>query len=126
MKSNPWLYRAPAIGWGFFILYACLAPEDDLNTGLSIEISDKVVHFILYFAWVFLLYFGSSRGYNRDLSRKRIALYWVASISVGIGVECLQNLMNLGRTGDVLDAVANTAGAIVGVVLSRITHRFLA
>lgn len=126
MKSNPWIYRAPAIGWGFFILYACLAPEDELDTGWSIEISDKLVHFILYFAWVFLLYFGSSRGYSRPLSRQKVAVYWVAAIGVGIAVEFLQNLMNLGRTGDVLDALANTAGAVVGVISSRIIHRFLA
>ena len=39
--SNPWIYRAPAIGWGFFILYACLAPVEAISAGIDFEISDK-------------------------------------------------------------------------------------
>jgi VanZ family protein len=34
--------------------------------------------------------------------------------------------MALGRSGDVLDALANTAGALTGMVCSRIIHRILA
>ena len=48
MRYSPWIYRAPSIGWGFFILYACLAPADNLDPGWNIEISDKLVHFVLY------------------------------------------------------------------------------
>jgi hypothetical protein len=55
--SNPWIYRAPAIGWGFFILYACLAPVEALSAGIDFEISDKVVHFTFYLVWVVLLYY---------------------------------------------------------------------
>jgi VanZ family protein len=59
---NPWIYRAPAIGWGFLIFYACLAPVSNLDPGWELNISDKLVHFILYFSWTILLYFASSEG----------------------------------------------------------------
>ncbi len=125
MRYSPWIYRAPAIGWGFFILYACLAPADNLDPGWNIEISDKLVHFVLYFSWVVLLYFGSSRGYGRKLSRQKIGVYWSAAVTIGATIEYLQGWMGLGRSADLYDAIANSAGAIVGVIFSRILHRIL-
>jgi VanZ family protein len=125
MRYSPWIYRAPAIGWGFFILYACLAPADNLDPGWNIEISDKLVHFVLYFSWVVLLYFGSSRGYGRKLSRQKIGVYWSAAVTIGVTIEYLQGWMGLGRSSDLYDAIANSAGAIVGVIFSRILHRIL-
>jgi len=122
---NPWIFRAPAIGWGFFILYASLAPADDLDPAWTIEISDKLVHFILYFSWVVLLYFGSSRGYGRPLARRKVAMYWLIAVCIGGMMELLQKWMGLGRSADLFDAVANSAGAVVGVIFSRIVHRIL-
>jgi VanZ family protein len=125
MRFSPWIYRAPAIGWGFFILYACLAPADDIDPDWDLEISDKLVHFILYFSWVILLYFGSSRGYGRKLPRRKVAVYWAAAVSIGVFIEYAQDWMGLGRSADLYDAVANSAGAVVGVISSRVLHRLL-
>lgn len=122
---NPWIYRAPAIGWGFFILYVCLAPPETLRTGIDFEISDKVVHFTLYLLWVVLLYFGSSRGYKKVLSYAKLMLYWSSAIIIGILVEYLQMWMAVGRSAEVLDALANSAGAVAGIIISRVAHRIL-
>jgi len=43
-----------------------------------------------------------------------------------VGLEFLQGVMNYGRSADVLDALANTGGAIVAIVGSRFLHKFLA
>ena len=123
---NPWIYRAPAIGWGFFILYACLLPASNLHSPYDIQINDKLIHFVLYFSWVILLYFASSRAYQRVMDRKKVLIYWIAAIAVGGCIEFLQYWMALGRSGDVLDALANTAGALTGMVCSRVIHRILA
>ena len=122
---NPWIYRAPAIGWGFLILYICLAPVEDLDPGFSIEISDKLVHFILYFSWVVLLYFGSSRAYKRRLSRRKMLTYWITAAIIGGVVEMLQGAMELGRNADFMDGLANTAGAMIGIIASRLFHKIL-
>jgi len=122
---NPWIYRAPAIGWGFFILYVCLAPAETLRTGIDFEISDKVVHFTLYLLWVVLLYFGSSRGYKKALSYAKLMMYWSSAIIIGIFVEYLQMWMAVGRSAEVLDALANSAGAVAGIIISRVAHRIL-
>ncbi|MDC0614835.1 VanZ family protein [Schleiferiaceae bacterium] len=122
---NPWIYRAPAIGWGFLILYICLAPVEDLDPGFSIQISDKLVHFILYFSWVLLLYFASSRAYKHRLSRRKMLAYWIAAACVGGAVEFLQGAMDFGRNADVMDGLANTVGAITGIITSRLFHKIL-
>ena len=122
---NPWIYRAPAIGWGFLILYICLAPVEHLDPGFTLEISDKLVHFILYFSWVVLLYFASSRAYNRRLTRKKMLVYWIIAAIIGGVVEYLQGAMALGRNADVMDGLTNTAGAMAGIITSRLFHKFL-
>jgi len=38
----------------------------------------------------------------------------------------LQDWMGLGRSADLLDALANSAGAVTGMVASRVLHRVLA
>ncbi len=124
--QNPWIYRAPAIGWGFLIFYACLAPVSDLDPGWEIEISDKLVHFILYFSWTNFLYFASSRGYRRPIKKRKALIYWLIAVLIGGLIELLQSWMGLGRSADLLDAIANSAGAVAGMVVSRVIHRILA
>jgi VanZ family protein len=122
---NPWIYRAPAIGWGFLILYICLAPVEDIDPGFSLKISDKLVHFILYFSWIILLYFASSRAYKRRLSRRKMLAYWIVAACVGGAVEILQGAMEFGRNADLMDGLANTGGAIIGIISSRLFHKIL-
>lgn len=43
----------------------------------------------------------------------------------GIGVEVAQSLMGLGRQGDPLDALANTAGIALGLGLALAARRLL-
>lgn len=123
--DRPWKYRAPAIGWGFLIIYLSLAPADDLENPLSFEISDKVVHFIMYFTWVAFLYFGSARGYRKRLTKGKLSLYWIGAIAIGGVMELLQGAMALGRHADWEDAVANSIGATSALLLSIAVHRLM-
>jgi glycopeptide antibiotics resistance protein len=123
---NPWIYRAPALAWGFLIIYLSLAPVQDLDPGWELNVSDKLVHGVLYFTWVVLLYFGTSRAYQKPVSRRKMAFYWAFAIASGVGLEFLQGVMNFGRSADALDALANTGGAVIAIVVSRILHKFLA
>ena len=123
---NPWIYRAPALAWGFLIIYLSLAPVQDLDPGWELNVSDKLAHGVLYFAWVVLLYFGTSRAYQIPVSRRKMTFYWAFAIVCGVGLEFLQGVMNYGRSADVLDALANTGGAIIAILGSRFLHKFLA
>ena len=123
---NPWIYRAPALAWGFLIIYLSLAPVQDLDPGWELKVSDKLVHGVLYFTWVVLLYFGTSRAYQKPVSRRKMVFYWVAAVLFGAGIELVQGWMSYGRSADALDALANTGGSIVAIIGSRFLHKFLA
>jgi VanZ family protein len=123
---NPWIYRAPALAWGFLIIYLSLAPVQDLDPGWELHVSDKLVHGVLYFTWVVLLYFGTSRAYQKPVSRRKMVFYWVAAVLFGAGIELVQGWMSYGRSADALDALANTGGSIIAIVGSRFLHKFLA
>ena len=123
---NPWIYRAPALAWGFLIIYLSLAPVQHLDPGWELNVSDKLAHGVLYFAWVVLLYFGTSRAYQKPVRRRKMIFYWTAAVVAGAGLELFQGWMSYGRSADVLDALANTGGAIIAIVWSRFLHKFLA
>lgn len=123
---NPWIYRAPALAWGFLIIYLSLAPVQHLDPGWELNVSDKLAHGVLYFAWVVLLYFGTSRAYQKPVRRLKMIFYWTAAVVAGAGLELFQGWMSYGRSADVLDALANTGGAIIAIVGSRFLHKFLA
>jgi len=124
--QNPWIYRAPAIVWGFLIIYLSLAPVQDLDPGWSLEVSDKLVHGALYFTWVTLLYFGTSRAYRKTVSRRKMIFYWGSAVIFGAGIELMQGWMAMGRSADVFDALANTGGAVLAILASRLLHKILA
>ena len=123
---NPWIYRAPALAWGFLIIYLSLAPVQDLDPGWELNVSDKLAHGVLYFTWVVLLYFGTSRSYQKPVSRRKMAFYGAFASACGVGLEFLQGVMNFGRSADALDALANTCGAIIAIIGSRFLHKILA
>ena len=123
---NPWIYRAPALAWGFLIIYLSLAPVQHLDPGWELNVSDKLAHGVLYFAWVVLLYFGTSRAYQKPVRRRKMVFYWAAAVVAGAGLELFQGWMSYGRSADVLDALANTGGAIIAIVGSQFLHKFLA
>ena len=95
-----WLGIAAAI-------IVCLVPGNELpNTGMS----DKTEHFLCYAS--LMCYFSGLYPRSR---------YWVIAIGLlfmGIAIEFAQNAMHLGRVGDVGDAIANTIGVAIGLILS--------
>lgn len=69
---------------------------------------DKVVHFCMFFFMTIILYF--SFNLNK-------ILYFIIPTAIGIFIEILQHTTNTGRTFDILDIAANTAGALVAFFL---------
>ena len=98
-----------SIGWLLVIaaIIVCLLPAKELpNTGIG----DKWEHFVCYA--VLTSFFA---GLYPRASYWKIAL---AFVGMGIGIEFAQGAMNLGRQPDVNDAIANSIGVGIGLVLS--------
>jgi len=94
-----------------------LSAVPKLNLELGIKSGDKYLHFIAYFGLSTIWYFAL-----RNRTQKRVFNFFVplALIFYGIILEILQSGITTYRTGDIYDALANTAGVIVSLVLFKI------
>jgi VanZ family protein len=93
-----------------------LSAVPKLNIGLGIKSGDKYLHFIAYFGLSTLWYFAL-----KDKIQKRLYNFFVplALIFYGIILEGLQSGITTYRTGDIYDALANTVGVIVSLVVFK-------
>ena len=82
------------------------------------SLNDKLNHFIAYGVLAFL---GA-------LGRHQVSLFWATVLVIGYGLllEALQGLMPFGRSASWLDAVANTAGAVCGILIALGVARLIA
>jgi VanZ family protein len=93
-----------------------LSAVPKLNLGLNIKSGDKYLHFTAYFCLSLLWYFAL-----KDRIGKKVFKFFVplALIVYGIILEGLQSGLTTYRTGDIYDAMANTAGVIVALLLFK-------
>ena len=85
----------------------CLLPGEEIPS--AFEFNDKLSH---------LAGHGSLALYFSGLVPRRS--WWrifVCLLLLGIGIEFAQYYMHAGREGDVRDVVANSAGALLGLVV---------
>lgn len=103
------------------VILLCLTPKAYVPPGealgSTVPHQDKIAHVIL-FAGFGICWAMAVRKPGRFWQRGAIVL--VAGIALGIGTELAQGIPIVNRDPDVLDAVADIAGAILGIVCSRI------
>ena len=109
-------------GWMAFVTWACLTTfPDDGTPGLDIPNFDKVVHFCFYFGAAVLGTFFAKETWHGNLSLVRTLIYVVIGVVFfGIIIEILQHTLTTDREGDILDALANTCGAIAGATAMKV------
>ncbi len=102
-----------AILASIIIAVLSLTAVPKLNLGLDIKSGDKYLHFIAYFGLSVIWYFAL-----KDRIPKRVfkIIVPLGLIIYGIILEGLQSGLTTYRTGDLYDALANTAGVIVGLI----------
>lgn len=97
-----------------FLAVLSLSAVPKLNMGLGIKSGDKYLHFIAYFGLTILWYFAL-----KDRIKEKMFKFFVplALVLYGIILEGLQSNLTTYRTGDIYDAIANTAGVIVALLV---------
>lgn len=92
-----------------------LLPPQDLPSVPLFEGADKVVHFLMYFIFSFLLCWAlkTERKFKRWLLVIPVAIGW------GIFMEYTQLSMHLGRSFSWYDILANCLGVIGGIAIYR-------
>lgn len=111
-------YLLIAIGWTFVIIFLSLVNLNNVPAGkLPIPNKDKIVHFLFYFFFVWFWYKANIK----------ITLFKLVLIAVvfGIIIEALQGLCTVNRQADLFDAIANTCGAVVAMLIFRYKQKRL-
>ena len=118
-------YNALPFFWAFLILVLCLLPGKDLP-GFTIFEFDKFLHFGIYLILALLMYYGWKKQISfSSLHHYTVLKILVITFSYGFLVEILQEQLTADRHFDVMDALANSAGAVAGSFLSPFVKRKL-
>ncbi len=113
-------YNTPSILWAVFILVLCLMPGRELPS-LTIWEFDKIGHFGVYLILSMLMVYGWRKQKSFSFLHTKALLKILLITSVyGFAVEVMQELFTTDRHFDMLDALANSTGAVVGSFFSAI------
>lgn len=106
--------------WLLTLVYACVTFYMSVITSTSAPLfpqSDKVLHFLIYAGLSFLLM------WSLDWSSKRGLKVPVISVSIAVLFGTMIEIVQIyvpTRYADVVDAVANTLGSVLGVCIYRV------
>jgi len=119
-QGRRFLAALAPVAWAGLILGLSLVPNPPGSVGFPG--ADKLLHAGAYFllAGLAALAFAAS---GKDISFAGRAAFAVA-VAFGAGVELLQGVMQLGRTAEWGDLLANTFGALLAYVIFRHTAMF--
>jgi VanZ family protein len=91
---------------------------------IQIENLDKWIHSFFHFVFtlVWFLFFKKQFQSNNNIVKSLLFAFFF-SFCFGILIEFLQQLYTTTRKGDVLDVIANTFGALLGILTIVIGNR---
>jgi VanZ family protein len=123
----PWKKFIPGILWLLLVSFLLCLPGSDLPSTedwMNVIYFDKLVHIGLFAVLSFLFMWPMLRS-GRSVQEKwnfciRIAL---ATCIYGIAGEVVQKFFVVGRSFDLVDWAADSAGALIALIFSKI--RFL-
>lgn len=118
IKKRYWISIAV---WASIILVLCGMPPQDVDKIKFIDIPylDKLVHFGLYFVLALLIMAILTLNSKLKKSRWANLITIFSCLLYGWLIEVMQRAFFPGRSYELMDVVADTAGAVVGVLLYR-------
>jgi hypothetical protein len=123
MFSNRFIrFNVPVIVWATFILILCSTPGNKIPhiSWLELLSFDKFVHATVFF----ILNVLSIRSF-KNISQLKKILGSIVCVFYGGILEVLQSVLFVGRSGDVLDFIANSFGVIFAfLVFKKLKERF--
>ena len=111
LSERNYLYLA--VIWAVLIAVLSLVSLNSISKEINISSNDKFFHFVFYAILTVLLLL-----YKRKTKYNLLIILFV--IIYGIIIEILQALLTTNREADIYDAIANSLGAIIGLVFLRI------
>ncbi len=114
-----------AVLWALLILVLTLMPVSDVPrwTWADEIFLDKFVHAFLFGMQCVLLGLALASGRPQQPRQAYFAWAMLAAVGYGALIELVQQAMGQGRHGDVLDLLADVAGALTGYAVLGWHHR---
>jgi VanZ family protein len=118
---NKRTYLLFALLWTIIVtILSLISINSDIGSLIKIENKDKFVHFTFYFVFVILWsQFVKSKGLNS----KAKFMILLSAMGYGILMEICQELFTETRTADVLDVLANSLGAALGLIVVSMLNK---
>ncbi len=113
------------IAWTIFILVLFLIPSQVIPGSKEIPNLDKLVHFAFFMVFTILFMHDMHKIIRLKLiSIVNILVTFLVVLSLALIIEGLQDIMKLGREGDIIDIFYDLIGFIFGMLLLVIKYGF--
>jgi VanZ family protein len=119
-SSKPWVRITLSILYLILIVLLSLLPTSDFPDIPLFSGEDKWIHFCMY------LGLGFAASWSLDRKGKPMPPIYLLLASLflwGVLMEVMQRLMSNGRGMEILDMLANLAGAVAGLMVYRYMNR---
>ncbi len=104
--------RFIALLWTLLIFIGCFTPGNELPK-VNVPLIDKWVHLVMFGGFSFFWLCA-----NPKINLYRLSGLLLTSITLGSAIELLQGLLKfLGRSMELMDAVADSLGGLLGILL---------
>jgi len=108
------------ICWALLISILSIMPANDFDSQkwLALPYQDKILHFIFYGIFSFLLLRSLLSYFNKSKPIWLLALVtFIIILFYGAIIEIIQDRFTASRQGDIMDLIFNLAGCLTGVLL---------
>lgn len=111
----------------FAVVLLSLLPIPDVRTTVEVPLMDKWAHMVMYGVLTLVIWLEYIRAHRQMRGRRLLLLAFLAPIAMGGVLELMQAYLTTCRSGEWLDFVANSIGAVVGagcgLLASRLRER---
>jgi len=101
-----------------FFLSTMTVPDVSSVPLVNIPHFDKIIHFSMYFILATLWMLDDFKK-TKAFRMFNLIIIMIFSISYGLLMEVVQQIIVQDRTGDILDVLANTIGVIIAILIFR-------
>ncbi|MBR0542828.1 MAG: VanZ family protein [Bacteroidaceae bacterium] len=109
------------------IVLLSLLPIPDVRMKVEVPLMDKWTHMVMYGVLTLVIWLEYIRAHRQMRGLRLLLLAFLAPIAMGGALELMQAYLTTCRSGEWLDFVANSIGAVVGagcgLLASRLRER---
>ena len=105
------------------IVLLSLLPVPDVRMTVEVPLVDKWTHMVMYGVLTLVIWLEYIRAHRQMRGLRLLLLAFLAPIAMGGALELMQAYLTTCRSGEWLDFVANSIGAVVGAGCGLLASR---